>query len=425
MTKVKDSYILLATSAAKILALCFFATSVFLFSQSARAQSNPNDLQRDFKPEVEIQTEDYAKARRKFKTNLVKKSPSPQNAPMPIAPDGVSAVEFPSGDLRLRAWINAPPTMSKEKIPAVIFLHGGFAFIKPHWEQAESYRRAGFVVMMPILRGENGQAGVFSLLYDETDDVLAAADYLARQPFVDKRNIFIAGHSIGGALTMLAAQTSGRFRAAAAFSGSPDQQLLLKFGFPKEQIPFDQQNTREFQMRSPLAYAASFKTPTRIYYGSEEKVFDLTSKRVAEIAKQARLDVEAVVTPGNHESHVPASIRKSIEFFNEFLDKKSAAVLKARSVPDSQPCSAGNTTFRLTGYETASAVALAGNFNEWNPQKLFFIKEAGGWTCHVDLPPGKYFYKFVVDRQWILDPANTEKADDGSGNTNSVIIVKP
>lgn len=407
-------------------AIIFFCAVIFGFIGSpSLAAQNPNDLNRSFEPQVEIQKDDYQKARRVFRTNLLQKNSSPQPAPMPDAPAGVTVIEFPSGNLRLKAWLNVPEKESKERIPAVIFLHGGFGFVKAHWEQAESYRKAGFIVMTPILRGENGQAGNFSLLYEETDDVLAAAEFLARQPFVDKRNIFIAGHSIGGALTMLAAQASNKFRAAAAFSGSPDQKLLLQFGFPKDKIPFNQSDPREFQMRSPLAFAASFKVPTRIYYGDQEKIFDLTSRRTAEIAQAAKLDVAAVTTPGNHESHVPASIRQSIEFFKKFLNTKAQAILKARSIEESLPCTAGNTTFRLKGYENAQAVALAANFNEWNPQRLFFIKEAGDWVCRVDLKPGKYFYKFVVDRQWILDPANGDKEDDGNGNSNSVLIVKP
>jgi dienelactone hydrolase len=395
---------------------------------TATAKAQPNFSLPDnptFKPEVRIQSEDYAEARRKFRTKLVRKTSSPQPAPMPEAPAGVKVVEFPSGDLRLKAWTNLPDKSPPTKIPAVIFLHGGFGFVKAHWEQAESYRNAGFIVLVPILRGENGQSGNFTLLYDEVDDVLAAADYLARQPSVDAENIFVAGHSIGGTLALLAAQASNKFRAAAAFSGSPDQQLLLRFAFPKDKIPFDASDAREFQMRSPLAYAASFKSPTRIYYGSEEAVFNLTSRRTAELAKAANLDVAAIVTKGNHESHVWSSIRQSIEFFEGKLGAKAKQALNERKTSDSEPCRAGNTTFRLKGFETAQGVALAGSFNEWNSQKLFFIKENGAWICRINLPPGKYFYKFVVDREWIVDPANAEKADDGNGNINSVLIVKP
>ena len=41
----------------------------------------------------------------------------------------------------------------------------------------------------------------------------------------------------------------------------------------------------------------------------------------------------------------------------------------------------------------------------------------------VELEPGQYQYKFIVDGQWILDPANPNKETDLQGNDNSVIKV--
>ncbi len=46
------------------------------------------------------------------------------------------------------------------------------------------YRDAGFVVLAPMLRGENGLSGSYSMFFDEIDDVLAAADALAALPYV-------------------------------------------------------------------------------------------------------------------------------------------------------------------------------------------------------------------------------------------------
>ena len=45
------------------------------------------------------------------------------------------------------------------------------------------------------LRGENGQPGAFSMFYDEVEDVLAAAEYLAKLPDVDPARVFVSGHS--------------------------------------------------------------------------------------------------------------------------------------------------------------------------------------------------------------------------------------
>jgi dipeptidyl aminopeptidase/acylaminoacyl peptidase len=233
---------------------------------------------------------------------------------MPDPPDGVTAIKFPSGDLELEAWVSVPAKATK-KWPAVVFLHGGFGFSPEDWEMAKPYRDVGYVVLVPLLRGENGQAGSFTLFYDEVDDVLAAGEYLRKQPYVDSARLFIAGHSVGGTLTLLAVQASDMFHAAASFSGSPDQVLFTRFGIPKDAIPFDVTDKRELEVRSPLSYAKSFKCPTRIYYGSKEARFEKTSLRTAAIAKESGLDVDAIPVEGGHMDAVPAEIKLSLEFF--------------------------------------------------------------------------------------------------------------
>ncbi len=97
----------------------------------------------------------------------------------------------------------------------------------------------------------------------------------------------------------------------------------------------------------------------------------------------------------------------------------------ARRVELPPPSLKGNTTFRLKGHEDASVVALAGSFNEWNQSQLLFAREPDGWVCRVDLDPGVYRYKFIVDGDWLLDPSNPETAEDEAGNVNNVVEVKP
>jgi dipeptidyl aminopeptidase/acylaminoacyl peptidase len=199
------------------------------------------------------------------------------------------------------------------KRPAVLFLHGGFATDTDDWDMNLPYRDAGYIVMMPILRGENGQRGDYTMFYDELNDVLAAASFLAARGDVDTNHLYLAGHSVGGTLAMLAAMTTTRFRAAASFSGSTDQIAWTKG--QTQFIPFDAGNIREFQMRSPIAFATSFKCPVRLFYGSSESFFDAPTRRTAKLAKQQNLDVEAVRVPGDHFGAVPAEILQSIQFF--------------------------------------------------------------------------------------------------------------
>jgi dipeptidyl aminopeptidase/acylaminoacyl peptidase len=213
--------------------------------------------------------------------------------------------------LRLRAWVGRP-TEANGKQPAVLFLHGGFAFDLDDWAVSRPFRDAGFVVLAPMLRGENGQPGSFTLFYDELDDVLAAAEFLCKQPDVDASRLHVAGVSAGGTLALLAVEASRRFRAAASISASPDQALLVRHA--KVDLPFDKGNPRELQLRSPLAYAASFRCPVRIFYATQDH-FVLTSQRTAEVAKERGLDVEAVRLDGDHGSIVPAAVKQSIHFF--------------------------------------------------------------------------------------------------------------
>ncbi len=87
------------------------------------------------------------------------------------------------------------------------------------------------------------------------------------------------------------------------------------------------------------------------------------------------------------------------------------------------PSLKGNTTFRLKGFKGAKIIALAGSFNTWNQSQYIFGREGGEWICRLDLPPGKHTYKFIVDGNWLLDPANPNTEDDDYGVKNSVLTI--
>lgn len=98
--------------------------------------------------------------------------------------------------------------------------------------------------------------------------------------------------------------------------------------------------------------------------------------------------------------------------------------LIAKKLTLPSPSLKGNTTFRLKSQPNARVVAVAGSFNDWNQSQVLCGKESDEWVCRIDLAPGKYTYKFIIDGDWILDPANPDTEDDDSGHTNSVLVVK-
>jgi dipeptidyl aminopeptidase/acylaminoacyl peptidase len=254
---------------------------------------------------------EYARARKAFHTTLVRKAPSPQPFVKTEPPVDAREIAYASPAGTLHAWISSAPKPGV-RAPAVMFLHGGFAFGADDWEMAKPFRDAGFIVMVPTLRGENGEPGAFTLFYDEVDDVLAATEVLAIQPDVDPSRIFVAGHSAGGILALLAAMTSQRFRAAASLSGAPDASALL--GQPML-VPFDPESEAEIRMRSPLQFATSLQCPTRLFYGNEEDWLEAPSTETVQRGKAAGIDVETIAVPGDHLSMVEAAIPLAVVFF--------------------------------------------------------------------------------------------------------------
>ena len=73
----------------------------------------------------------------------------------------------------------------------------------------------------------------------------------------------------------------------------------------------------------------------------------------------------------------------------------------------------------LAGNE--KGVCLAGDFNGWIPMPMEKIN--GGFQIIVNLSPGLYQYKFVVDGEWQEDPAAKGNAKNEFGTMNSVRLV--
>ncbi len=80
----------------------------------------------------------------------------------------------------------------------------------------------------------------------------------------------------------------------------------------------------------------------------------------------------------------------------------------------------------VTLYPRADNVQIAGDFNNWQPEKspMQKVGQSGVWQTELKLPAGKYRYRLVVDGQWQQDPYNETTETNPFGGYNSVLEVK-
>ena len=82
----------------------------------------------------------------------------------------------------------------------------------------------------------------------------------------------------------------------------------------------------------------------------------------------------------------------------------------------------GRLRFSLKPADGAREVFIAGDFTQWKPVRM--RRRAGGqFTAYFQVAPGKHEYKFLLERQWVADPDNSEWAVNPYGTMNSVVVV--
>ncbi|WP_166881981.1 alpha/beta hydrolase family protein [Massilia mucilaginosa] len=249
-------------------------------------------------------------ARQAYSTRLTVSAKAPQDFAALRAPAGVKEVGYQSGPLQLAAWMSTSAPTTK-LAPAVVFLHGGFSFGEDDWDAAKALVDAGYILLMPRLRGENGNPGNFELFGGEVDDAIAAGRYLAAVPGVDKNRIFVMGHSVGGSLAVLVAQMQSPFKASVSLSGYP---RLLEWIDHFRSIPFDKNNERERKIRNPYLYADSVNTPLYLFSESNNPRVKATNAEFCALVAKTSVCQHEVVS-GDHQSMMAPAIAKALALF--------------------------------------------------------------------------------------------------------------
>lgn len=215
------------------------------------------------------QSQSLADARKGHVTVLTEKVRADDALPTP--PKGVlDLVHYTSPAGSIAGYLTPLPT-DGAKHPAIIWISGGDNMIGDFWsprprsndQSARAFHEAGIVTFYPSMRGGNGNPGYREGMYGEVDDILAAADWLAKQPGVDPARIYLGGHSTGGTLALLIAEIDPRFRATFAFGpvASPET-----YG---DAFPVPAAGDLETRLRAPGYWLDSIKSPVFVIEGED------------------------------------------------------------------------------------------------------------------------------------------------------------
>lgn len=81
-----------------------------------------------------------------------------------------------------------------------------------------------------------------------------------------------------------------------------------------------------------------------------------------------------------------------------------------------------HVNFKVQASE-ARVVSVTGTFNGWDPRGTALKRDGDAWNATIELPRGRYEYKFIVDGQWVSDPGAPESVPNPFGSRNSVLTV--
>ena len=244
----------------------------------------------------------FAERRAQHRTVLVRHGPSPQGYSNEEPPPGVEEVHYPSSGRDLKAWYAHP---SPTRAPALVYFHGGFSFGAGDFAVLQPFLDAGFAVMTPTWRGENGNPGDFELYYGELDDARAAVAWLRARPDVDLAHVFAFGHSAGGILAALISFYSDTgLQLTGSAGGLYDVEVLDGFE------PFDPSDAQERLLRVPAPNADQFRVPHIGYIGSSDVLVRRGAAIAEQIAKQANAPLTTELVPGNHFSSLRPALQR-------------------------------------------------------------------------------------------------------------------
>lgn len=302
----------------------------------------------------------YREARAAHRTRLTRRGPSPDQASVTPPPAYATEVTLAGATGPLEAWLILPS--GEEPVPGVLYLHSGFALAESDAVSAWNFVTAGYAVLLPSLRGENGNPGDFELFLGEVDDVKTAARHLAGHPRVLDDRLYVFGHAAGGALAaLLALDPEPSVRLTGSSGGLYAPSVLLAWA-REGYVPFRPLAARERDLRTPVRFADQLVVPHHAYVGEDDPIRADLARMKPALDAGRNLRVETL--PGDAERSLLLAIQRFIRRAADARDFDDARVLADLVAPEPARRAAALTALRrvrrpLTPAQTTRMLRLA------------------------------------------------------------------
>lgn len=231
-------------------------------------------------------------------------------------------VSYISDGMSLEAWYGLPEGDGPH--PAMVYLHGGFSLSGGDFHDARPFLDAGFAILLPRLRGENGNPGHFELWRGEVRDAAAASRWLAGQPGIDATRVYAFGHSVGGgvaALLSLATDTPLQITA-----GSGGLYLPSTFDSWADILPFNGDDLSEQRARMLFGNQQQMQRKHLAYIGEDDYAYrKLRWARSARESSGGKL--EALSVPGDHFTSLPVAVERFIDYVKGDISQEAESVV--------------------------------------------------------------------------------------------------
>ena len=243
---------------------------------------------------------------------------------LPDLPDA-EQVQVPGHGVTLGGYFFKPQA-GTPPYPALILLHGFAGHAHNMAGLARAATANGYAALALSLRGWLGSEGESDQGLRQPLDVLAAIDWLAKRPLVDRDRMALVGASMGGQVALLAAAHKPPIRAVASFYGPTDLARWREFNpFVRDYLD-DLCGPEGLPVRSPILRVAQIDAPVLLVHGDKDENVPVEQvKAMAAALIGHGKEAETFIVPGGThfftEQQNALTRRKLFDFLRRHLNR--------------------------------------------------------------------------------------------------------